>query len=65
MAVRNHVYRGALRAVGRFVGAGVKKDSGPYRFPAHDCASRFHAGITPLDYQCSMENIALNDSGAI
>ena len=32
MAVRNHVYRGALRAAGRFVGAGVKKDSGPYRF---------------------------------
>ena len=33
--------------------------------PEHDCASRFHAGITPLDLQCSMENIALNDSGAI
>ena len=33
--------------------------------PAHDCASRFHAGITPLDHQCSMKNIALNDSGAI
>jgi hypothetical protein len=33
--------------------------------PEHDRASRFHAGITPLDLQCSMENIALNDSGAI
>ena len=33
--------------------------------PEHDCAGRFHAGITALDLQGSMENITLNDRGAI
>ena len=33
--------------------------------PADDCASLFHAGITPLDHQRSVDNIAFNDSGAI
>jgi hypothetical protein len=38
-----------------------KKNSGLYRFQR----TIAHAGIAPLDHQCSMDNIALNDSGAI